>query len=214
MTLRTGPKISSWAIVGGVLDVGEDGRLDEPALVEVGGAPAAGGQRRPLGHTLGHVPEHPVALAARREGAHLRFRVELVPDLDLGERADERLGELVMTVLRHDDPGQRRAHLAGHHALGLRQPRRREAEVRVVQDDRGRLPAELEGAAGDPLAAKRGDPPPGSSRAGEGDLVDPRVADEELGDLPIGGEHVEDARRQTDLLGDLGHQVPLAGRFR
>ena len=53
--------------------------------------------------------------------------------------------------------------------------------------------------------------PAGGGRPGEGDLVDPRVADQQLGDLAVGGDHVEHARRQADGLGGLGDQVALAG---
>ena len=88
-----------------------------------------------------------------------------------------------------------------------------DSEIDIVEDHGGRLPAELEGAPGDPLAAERGDPPSGRRRAGEGDLVDPRVADQQLGDLAIGGHHIDDTGRQADLLGHLGHQVALAGSF-
>ncbi len=59
----------------------------------------------------------------------------------------------------------------------------------------------------------RGDPPAGGGRAGEGDLVDARVADQQLGHLPVGRDDVEHARRQADRLGDLGHHVGLARRL-
>ncbi len=88
------------------------------------------------------------------------------------------------------------------------------SEVGVVEDDGGGLAAELEGDPGDPLAAQRGDPPAGRRRAGEGDLVDPRIAHQQLGHLTVGGHHVEDAGGQPDLLGDLGHQVALARGLR
>jgi hypothetical protein len=71
------------------------------------------------------------------------------------------------------DPGQRGADLPGQEALGRRKRAGGRLDVDVVEDDRGRLAAELEGAAGDPLAADRGDPAPGGGGPGEGDLVDP-----------------------------------------
>ena len=86
-------------------------------------------------------------------------------------------------------------------------------EVHVVEDHRGRLAAELEGAAGDPLAAERRDAPAGGGRAGERDLVDAGVAHQQLGDLAVGGDDVEHARRQADVLGDLGEEVGVAGRL-
>src|ERR1700735_1224769 len=112
------------------------------------------------------------------------------------------------------DPGQRRADLAGQEALGLGQGARGGLDVGIVEDNGGRLAAELQGAPGDPLAADGGDPPPGRGRPGEGDLVDPRVADQQLGHLAIGGDDVEDAGRQARGLGRLRDQVALAPRLR
>ncbi len=39
------------------------------------------------------------------------------------------------------------------------------------------------------------------------------VAHQELGDLPVGRDDVEHARGKADRLGDLGHDVRLAGSF-
>jgi hypothetical protein len=36
-----------------------------------------------------------------------------------------------------------------------------------------------------------------------------RIADQYLRHLPVGRDHVQDARRQPDFLGDLTDQVPL-----
>ena len=57
-------------------------------------------------------------------------------------------------------------------------------------------------------------PAAGRGRAGEGDLVDTGVADQKLGDLAVGGDDVEDAGRQADVLGDLGEEVGVARRLR
>ena len=100
------------------------------------------------------------------------------------------------------------------HALGTGQRGRRCRDVHVVEDDGGRLPAELEGASGDPLAADRRDAPARGRGAGEGDLVDPGITDQQLGDLPVGGDDIEDARREPDRFGDLGHHVPLGRGLR
>ena len=53
----------------GVVDVAEDGRLDEPAPVEVLRTAAAGGQRGALGHALGDVALDPVALPLGHQAA-------------------------------------------------------------------------------------------------------------------------------------------------
>ena len=105
---------------------------------------------------------------------------------------------------------ERRAHLAVEPALGARERLGRGLEVDVVEDDRRRLPAELERAAGDPLAAERRDAPAGRGRSRERDLVDARVAHEQLRHLAVRGDDVQHAGRQADLLGDLGEHVALA----
>ena len=182
MTLRTGPKISSWAMVERVVDVAEHGRLDVPAALEVLGAPATGGERRALVDPLGDVALDAVALTFRRERTHLRRRLERVADLHLGEGAGQHVDELVVTGSRHHDPGQRGADLTREEAFGSRDGLRDAREVRVVEDHRGRLAAELERAAGDALAAERRDASTGRRRPGERDLVDAGVRDEQLGD--------------------------------
>ena len=121
------------------------------------------------------------------------------------------LDELVVALSGDHDPGQRRAHLAGQRALGLGQRGGGLLQVHVVEDQRGRLAAQLERAAGDALAADRGDLPPGRGRPGEGDLVHPRVADQQLGDLTVGGHHVEHTGRKADGFGDLCHHIGVAG---
>ncbi len=196
-----------------VVDVGEHGGLDVVAALEVRGAAAAGDQRGALVDALGDVALDTVALAAHGERAHLGLRVEGVADPDLRERAGQRLDELVVAGPADDEPGQRRAHLAAEEALGAGDGAGGGLEVHVVEDDGGGLAAELERAAGDPLAAERGDAAAGRGRAGERDLVDAGVAHEQLGDLAVGGDDVEDAGRQADVLGDLGEQVGRARRL-
>ena len=119
-----------------------------------------------------------------------------------------------MAPAADDDPGQRRAHLTGEHAFRTRQRRRSLVQVHVVEDQRGRLSSQLKGAAGNPLAAEGGDPPAGGSRTGEGDLVHAGISDQQLGDLPIGRDHVQHTRRKADRLGDLRHHVRVSGSFR
>ena len=84
---------------------------------------------------------------------------------------------------------------------------RRGVEVGVVEDDGGGLAAELEGDAAQVLRAELGDVPAGGAGTGEGDLVDARVGDEVLAVLAAGGDDVQHARGQADLLRDLGQQV-------
>ena len=118
-----------------------------------------------------------------------------------------------MALLRHDDPRERRAHLAGQEAREPRDRPGRLADVEVVEDHRGRLAAELERATRDPLAADRADLAPRGGRAGEGHLVDVRMTHEQLRDLAVRREHVEHAGGQADRLAHLGEHITRAGRF-
>ena len=138
----------------GVVDVAEDGRLNEPAPVEVLRPAAAGGQRGSLRHALGDVALDPVTLPLGDQGAHVGLGVERVADLHLGEDAGQGLDELVVAVLADDDPRQRGADLSGEEALGAGQRGGRGGQVHVVEDDGGGLAAQLQGAAGDPLPAE------------------------------------------------------------
>ena len=137
----------------GVVDVAEDGGLDEPPPVEVLRPTAACGQRGALRHALGDVALDTVTLPLGDQGAHLGLGVERVAHLHLGERAGQGLDELVVAALADDDPRQRRADLTGEEALGAGERGGRGGQVHVVEDDGGGLAAELEGAAGDPLPA-------------------------------------------------------------
>src|SRR5262249_24462731 len=80
-------------------------------------------------------------------------------------------------------------------------------DVVIVQDDRGRLAAELQRAARDAFAADGPDASASGGRAGEADLVDTGIAYESLGDLPVRRDEVEYARGQADLLADLGEKI-------
>jgi hypothetical protein len=118
-----------------------------------------------------------------------------------------------VAVARDDDARQRRADLTGEEALGAGDGVGDRLQIDVVEDHCGRLAAQLQRATRDPPSADRGDLPPRSRGAGECDLVDARVADQEFGDLAVGGHDVEHARRQTDRLGDLGQDIALSGRL-
>ena len=91
---------------------------------------------------------------------------------------------------------------------------RHRAEVGVLEDDHGRLAAELEvhalhavdGAAHHGLA--------GLGRAGHAHHVDLAVGDERLPDLGVAGDHAEEARGQAGLHGELGEPQGRARRRR
>ena len=67
-----------------VVDVGEQRRLDVPALVEAGRPTAADDEGGALGHAGGDVALDPVALALGHERAALGLGVERIADLVVG----------------------------------------------------------------------------------------------------------------------------------
>ena len=81
-------------------------------------------------------------------------------------------------------------------------------DVGVVEDDAGRLAAELEEQLLDVLGGGGHDPPADGGRAGEGDHVDAGVGDHVLAHRRVrGGDDVEDAGGQVGfLVGDPAHQ--------
>src|SRR6202046_3314654 len=87
ITLSTGPKISSCAMVEELSTL--------PKTV--------GSMNQPRSRCLGRPP--PVG----DQGAHVGLGVEGVADLDLGEDAGQGVDELVVAVLTDDDPRQRGA---------------------------------------------------------------------------------------------------------
>ncbi len=76
----------------------------------------------------------------------------------------------------------------------------------VVEDDVGRLAAELEGEPAARPGEGAEDLLAHLGRAGEGHLVEARVPDEGGPGLPVAGHDVDDARRQVGLLADLGQE--------
>ena len=88
----------------------------------------------------------------------------------------ERVDDLVVVGAAGEDAGLRDARLAVVHERRELQALHRRGEVGVVEDDRGRLAAELEADALELLTADRGDAATGRGGTGERDLVDARVA--------------------------------------
>ena len=110
---------------------------------------------------------------------------------------DEALGD----ALLHEQPR------AGAADLALVEPDRIDdafdgaVEIGILEDDEGRLAAELErqrlARAGGRLADQAAD----LGRAGEGDLVDAGMLDERRAGGAVAGDDVDDARRQAGLRG-------------
>src|SRR5439155_22732587 len=84
---------------------------------------------------------------------------------------------------------------------------------RVVEDDRGGLAAELEREATEAFAAQRADASSDGRAPGEGDLVDVRMGDEVLADLPSGGDNVDHTLRHAGFDGALREHVRVERRL-
>jgi hypothetical protein len=85
--------------------------------------------------------------------------------------------------------------------------------IGVVEDDGGRLAAELEGDPLDLLAADRTDPAPHAGAAGEADLVDERMPDQFLTHRAVGRHHVQHTRWQPGRRKGLGEQERVERRL-
>jgi hypothetical protein len=69
------------------------------------------------------------------------------------ERTRQCVNELVVSIPVDDDPSERGAHLAAECTLSTREGGGSLAQIHVVEDDGSRLPTQLQGAAGNALAA-------------------------------------------------------------
>ena len=180
----------------GVVDVGEQRRLDPPALGELvaGGPSSADGQRGALGLPLLDVAEDAVALLGRDHRAHDHVGSLRVAVGHGGEHALEHLDALLVARAGQQHPGLDGAALAGVEA-GAHAHQRGEAEVGVVEHDRGRLAAELEEDALHGGRALLHDALAHRGRAGERDHVDLRRQRELLADEVVRRrDDVDDAR--------------------
>lgn len=185
-------------------DVGEDGGLDEVALVAVAGA--AGLDSGALVGAGLDVAHDAVELQLGDLGALEGLGVEGIADLvGLGARL-ERREELVVDILLDEDAGAGAAALAVVVVDAEVDPGDGLLDVGVVEHDVGGLAAELEGdllevGAGGSLHDLAAD----DGGAGEGNLVNVHVGgDGGTGDLAEAGDEVEDTGREAGLLDEVG----------
>ena len=172
-TLTTGPKISSRGDRHVVLDVVEDRRLDEEALLAV--PLTAGDQLGPLFLAQFDVAEDLVQLLLRDLRSLLGGRVERIADFSLfgllGQAADELLADAVLD----EQPAPRRAALAAVEVNRVKRAGHRLLEVGVGEDDVGALAAQLERAPLERVGRSLRDNLGRVDVTGEGDLVDARM---------------------------------------
>src|SRR5690606_9844777 len=119
-----------------------------------------------------------------------------------GHGGRRRLGHLVVPGPGHQEPGGDGAALPGVGRGGEGGQRGGRVEVGVVEDDEGRLAAQLEEHARQVLGGGGHDLASGGGGAGERDQVDARVGREHGAQGVVrAGDDVEDAGREVGLLG-------------
>src|SRR5574343_1626566 len=190
-----------------VADAVEDGRLDIEAAGLLAHLTATGHAAAALGVAGLDVAQHRAQLAFVDQGAQLGGRVQGIAGDVLGRLGGDQAHELVGHAVLHQHARGRVAalalveeHAAGHGAGGARQV------LVVVEHQEGRLAAELVvdalevGLAGVVQHAAAH-----SGGAGEADRVDVHVQRQRLAGLvAVARDHVEDARRDAGLDGQLG----------
>ena len=168
----------------------------------------------PTGEDLGallladaDVVEVALLLPPGDQRAHLGGRVQRVADRQGARRGGEGVGELVVAGARQEDAGLGDARLAVVHPGRGSDARHGRLQIRVRQDDGRGLAAEFERHAGEVAGGHLHHALAGRDRPGEGDLVDARVPDQVLADVPVGGQDRQHALRQPGLAGDLAEQI-------
>ncbi len=166
-------------------DVGEDGRLDEEAVLEAlePGNAAPAQETRALGTTGLDVADDLVVLAPIDERSHLRFP-------DRADRRADRLGaggetieEPVHDAVLDEDAGPVRADLSRRIEVAEHGAADGILDIGVVEDDQRRLAAEFHGRMLHLRASEREHLAPRGHGPGERDLGDRRMAGEHAADI-------------------------------
>ena len=137
----------------GVRDVGEQRRLDVPAVARGPGAAATGGDRRPLAEGDAEVALDPLPLGLADQRPDVGVGVHRVPDGQSRDGSGQRLPHVGLDRTRHQHAGLRDAQLARDAEGHGQQCRHEGVDVGVGKDHGRALAAELEGDAGHPLRA-------------------------------------------------------------
>src|ERR687886_1231519 len=178
----------------GVVDVGEDRRLQVPALRLARGPAAAHGDRRTFLSPTGDVALDALPLAFRYQRADLGRGIMRIADSQLGSCLGDRIDDHLVAAAMSEDPCLRQAMLAGHHDRERHEGWYDAVDVGVLEDDGGRFSPALEGDPFELLAAECGDTSAYGRAARETDLVDQRVLHKRLAVVPVGRHDVQYTR--------------------
>ncbi len=188
------------------MHVGEDGRLHEQTVAQdaVPGRAAAGDQLGAL--ILGRVDEgqNAVELGFIGRRAHFGGQVQRVAQLDLAGAGGQGFDDLGIDRPLHQQARAGDAGLAGGGEDARQGADRGLGNIGVVEDDIGRLAAQLEDHRGEVLPGGGGDLTPRAPAAGEADLAQAAASHQGLADAQVAGDDVEHALGEARFLDQLG----------
>src|SRR5699024_10289245 len=166
---------------GAVVEVGEQCRPHEPAVVEALRATGATDDDAcAIGSSSLDVSVDPRALGAAGHRTDQCVFVEADANGSAAHDASESVDNFGVAASRREDSGSEEADLAvvGQSRSEERLPNPSEVQIRVVEDDGCGLASELEGDRSQETSARLGDGPAARSGTREGDLVYPGVGDQ------------------------------------
>jgi len=181
---------------------GEHGRREPPAALGDGarGAPALGTLVLAALHELAD----PRQLLAGVDGADVGVLVEGIAEAQRAEPPLQRCDDLVCYRLLEQQSRSCAAHVSLVEEDAVDDALDGLVDRGVVEDHVRSLAAELEGEALVAAGRRAHDRLAHLRRAGEGDLVDPGMLDEQAPGVARSGEDVDDARGQVGLPADVG----------
>jgi len=140
------------------------------------------------------------------DGAHVDRLVERIAEPKRLHARRQLRDEALVDALLDEEPRSGAADLALVQPDRVDHPFDRRVEIGIVEDDEGRLAAELQRQALAGAGGRLADFPPDLGRAGEGDLGDARMGDDRLAGAAIAGDDVDHACRQAGLPAHLGKE--------